>query len=84
MFGEEDSLLDRPYSSQITCRSNIGSVFAIRGDEFLRKIKPNVDSWRSILLMAMVKEKVIFDRVRVIRKIIMEKMKSKAEVKNIK
>lgn len=56
MFGEEDILSQRNYTTTVTCKSDRGDVFCIKDDEFFRKIKVNIDSWKIIIIMAMAKE----------------------------
>lgn len=48
MFGEDDVVLSRPYSSTITCRSNQGVIFCMKDQEFFRKIKVNDECWKII------------------------------------
>jgi hypothetical protein len=41
MFGEEDILSNRFYTTSVACKSEIGSLFCIKDTEFFRKLKPN-------------------------------------------
>ena len=72
MFGEEDVFSNRNYTTTVTCRSNNGEVFCIKNSEFFKKFKQNIDSWKIIVVMAMAKEKAIFERVKKIHKLIRE------------
>ena len=46
IFGDDDILFDRPYSSTIVCRSNNGIVIQMNGPELLKKMKGNEECWR--------------------------------------
>ncbi len=63
MFGDEDVLANRNYTTTVACKSNTGDVFCIKNTEFFRKLKSNNDSWKIIVMTAMAKEKAIFSRV---------------------
>ena len=64
MIGEEDVLTQRPYSTTITCKSNTGELLSMRSSEFFKKLKPNLDCWKVIVLTAMSKERAIFKRIQ--------------------
>jgi len=49
MFGEDDVIFERPYSSTMICRSNFGVLFCMKSAEFYRKLKSNDESWKIIL-----------------------------------
>eukprot|EP00347_Sterkiella_histriomuscorum_P019194 403342576 len=57
MFGEDDVVHERPYTQTIICRSNTGIVFAMKSQEFFRKLKPNEDCWKIILTQVLSKDK---------------------------
>ena len=57
----------RTYTTSVSCKSNIGEVYCIKSDEFFRKFKGNVESWKVLGLMALVKEKVITEKVKRVR-----------------
>ena len=63
MFGEEDILSNRNYSTTVVCKSSIGDVFCIKNAEFYRKLKINIESWKIIVLNAMAKERAIYLRM---------------------
>lgn len=46
IFGDEDILAERPYTSTIICRSNNGVVIQMNGPELLKKMRANDDCWR--------------------------------------
>jgi hypothetical protein len=48
IFGEEDAVFERPYSTSVICRSNQGFVFMIKSAEFTKKMRGNEESWRVI------------------------------------
>jgi hypothetical protein len=75
MFGEEDILSNRNYTTTVSCKSNTGDVFCIKNNEFFRKLKTNSESWKIIVLMAMAKERAIYTRVKKIQKIVIDKAK---------
>jgi CRP-like cAMP-binding protein len=52
MFGEEDIIENRPYSLTVKCISTQADVFCIKEDEFIRRLKANKESWKTILAMA--------------------------------
>lgn len=82
MFGEEDVLSNRNYTTTVTCVSKVGDVFCIKNNEFFRKLRANTESWKIIVLMAMAKEKAMFDRVKQIQRILKEKTKHPTPLKN--
>jgi hypothetical protein len=49
MFGEDDVIFERNYTTSIICRSNLGQVFAIKVQEFFRKLKANDECWKIIV-----------------------------------
>lgn len=49
MFGDDDLVFERPHSSTVICRSNIGAVYCMRGNEFFKKLRANEDCWKIIL-----------------------------------
>lgn len=56
LLGEEDVLShNRPYTTSLTCKSNHAELFCIKADEFLRKMKSNSESWKTVILMALAK-----------------------------
>jgi CRP-like cAMP-binding protein len=52
MFGEEDVVQEQPYQCTVRCISASADVFCIKNEEFIRKLKPNKESWRVIIQMA--------------------------------
>lgn len=70
MFGEEDILSNRAYTTTVVCKSNYGDVFCIKNAEFFRKLKTNNESWKLIVLTAMAKEKAIYGRIKKIQMIV--------------
>jgi len=56
MFGEDDLIHERPYSSTIICRSNVGQVFAIKSNEFFRRLRANEECWKIILQQVKLKD----------------------------
>ena len=82
MFGEEDVYSERTYTTSVTCKSNVGDVFCIKNTEFFRKLKPNHDSWKIIVLMAMAKEKAVMERVKKIGRMIRENKQATMENMN--
>ena len=82
MFGEEDVLSHRNYTTTVKCVSNSGDVFCIKNDEFFRKLKTNQQSWKIIVLMAMAKEKAIHHRIKTIQGIINDKKKNGVAMTN--
>lgn len=49
MFGENDVIFERNYTTSIICRSNLGQVLCIKVGEFLRKLKANEECWKIIV-----------------------------------
>ncbi len=45
-------------------------MFCIKSDEFLRKVKSNQDSYKTIILMALAKQKAILSKVQRMRGIL--------------
>ncbi len=70
LFGEEDVISQRHYSTTVVCKSKVAEVFAIKSDEFTKKFKSNIESWGIILLMTMAKEKAIYERVKKLKQLI--------------
>lgn len=64
MFGEDDIVAERNYTSAVFCRSNQGFVFCIKTIEFFRKLRPNDECWKIILSQARTKEKSIYRRMK--------------------
>lgn len=64
MFGEEDVLAERNYSSTVVCKSNTAEAYCIKNAEFFRKMKANNESWKIIVFMSMAKEKAIYRRIK--------------------
>lgn len=46
IFGDDDVLFNRPYSSTIVCRSNLGTVIRMNGPELLKKMRANEECWK--------------------------------------
>jgi len=46
MFGDDDLLFNRPYSSSVVCRSSGGTLLKINGAELLKKMRANEECWR--------------------------------------
>lgn len=46
LFGDDDVLFNRPYSSTIVCRSNQGTVIRMNGHELLKKMRTNEECWK--------------------------------------
>lgn len=72
MFGEEDVICDRKYTTTVTCKSKTGDLFCIPNSDFVRRLKALPDSWKIVVLMAMAKDKAIHMRVKRIKEIIAE------------
>eukprot|EP00347_Sterkiella_histriomuscorum_P024025 403332565 len=70
LLGEEDIIAQRNYSTTVTCKSNVGEVYCIKSQEFVKKIKVNPESWKIVILMSMAKEKAIFERIKKIKKLL--------------
>ena len=56
IFGEEDIIQERPpqsrkYTLSVKCISNKANVFMMKAEDFLKKFKPNKESWRIINLV---------------------------------
>ena len=64
MFGEEDVLVERPYTTSVTCMSNTGSCYAMKSSEFFRKLKGNEESWKAIKRYSKTKEKDLLARIK--------------------
>ena len=56
MFGEEDVIRERPYTTSVTCKSNTGSVFCWKSTEFFRRMKSNEESWKYVKRQSRAKE----------------------------
>ncbi|CDW81071.1 UNKNOWN [Stylonychia lemnae] len=63
MFGEDDVVHERPYSQTIICRSNTGLTFAMRANEFFRKLKSNEECWKIILNQVLQKDNQMRSRM---------------------
>jgi hypothetical protein len=63
MFGDDDVVQERPYTSTVVCRSNQGTVFCIKSHEFFRKLRSNEECWKIILNQVRNKEKQIGRRM---------------------
>lgn len=50
MIGEEDLILQVPYSTSVVCKSTDGLLFVMKSVDFFRKLKSNEESWRVIML----------------------------------
>jgi len=50
MFGEDDVIFERRYTSSVFCRSNTGVLFCMKNAEFFRKLKSNEDCWKTIFV----------------------------------
>ena len=55
LFGDEDIMLKRPYSSSLRCIQNDSEAFMMPGEEFLRLSKMSDEASR--IMHASVKEK---------------------------
>ena len=75
MFGDDDLVFERPYSSTLICRSNVGVVFCMRACEFFKKLRGNDDCWKLILKQVEVKEKETIARMRKLDRIFHEEIK---------
>ena len=53
---------ERPYSVSVKCLSKTADVFCMKADEFLRKLKPNKESWKIILENVTKKEDAVKER----------------------
>lgn len=54
-IGEDDVINDRPYKCTCKCIKD-ADVFCMKSEEFVRRLKPNRESWRIITEGANVKE----------------------------
>ena len=48
LFGEEDVIAEREFTTTVTCKSNTGKVYRMRIAEFFRRIKGNDACWKII------------------------------------
>lgn len=63
MFGEDDIVHSRPFTSSIICRSHQGTVFCIKSSEFFRKLRANDECWKIIISQVRNKDKQIGRRM---------------------
>ena len=63
MFGEDDLIHEREYTTTVICRSNVGQVFAIKASEFLRRLKSNEECWKVILQQVQLKDQMMKNRL---------------------
>ena len=79
MFGDDDLVFERPHSSTLICRSNIGIVYCMRASEFFKKLRGNDDCWKAILRQVKSKEKETVARMRKLNQIFHEEIKDKTK-----
>eukprot|EP00347_Sterkiella_histriomuscorum_P023290 403335214 len=84
MFGEDDVIHERQYTSTIICRSNVGQVFAMKAQEFFRKLKPNEECWRVILGQVQLKDHQMKNRMSKIDYVFHKEIQKPLPDKNIK
>ena len=48
MFGEEDAINDRQYTTSVTCISGNATVYCIKTEEFIQKFRQNESTWKLI------------------------------------
>jgi len=48
MFGEEDVVNDRKYTTTVRCTSTVASLFAIKKEEFFNRFQRDDKSWKII------------------------------------
>ena len=48
MFGQEDVLGDRNYTTSVKCITNTGSLYWIKNSEFLNKLQKDDRTWKLI------------------------------------
>ena len=67
MFGAEDAINNRKYSSTVRCVSSTGIVLRVKKNDFVQKFGNFHDTWNGIMELAKTKDeefiqKLFFDR----------------------
>lgn len=61
-IGEFDILYDRPYKCSCKC-IRTADVFCMKAEEFVRRLKPNKETWRIIVHQAKIKNDTLNARM---------------------
>jgi hypothetical protein len=48
-MGEEDAVLLRNYTKNVTCESSTGELFVITIQDFHQRVKPYASTWNQVL-----------------------------------
>ena len=71
LLGEEDVVSNlQAYTTSVVCLSDHAEMYCIKADEFVRRLKSNVESWKTVILMALAKQQAIIEKIRRVRGII--------------
>ena len=56
VFGEDDMIAERNYSSSLVCNANGSQLYAMSKSEFFRIFKSNAEAWKLMFKIAKKKE----------------------------
>ena len=64
MFGEEDVINERFYTTTVICSSSTGVLYCIKADEFLAKFKSSSRTWKALVDRIIEKDKEIKEKIK--------------------
>lgn len=64
LFGEDDIIYERPRMCTVVCNTNEGILYCLKLNEFMRKFKPNDETWYAILKGIEYKNHIFKERLK--------------------